>query len=281
MTHASSRTQPFWRLVEESLSEASYLWARLDSALQAHDYTLAEVQTWVEGRLLGALDGVRLGGAAAIAPLIAPGLQDADQGVVSVAAYLLSLLADTEAERTLEGGLREASGETVQAFTRGLGRAGRVEALHELWGRVEDAAPCARAAVLEALSFNGEAPETDWTRLLAHDEPQLRRAAAQALRYLAGPAFQQVADYGLYSEDLQVRNLTISAGIAGGNAHCWQRCVSLVRAPDTEGVGTLLPLVALLGSPRDQEAVFQARTIPELSIEALWALGFVGTLPAV
>ncbi|MDB4985290.1 MAG: hypothetical protein JWN04_468 [Myxococcaceae bacterium] len=280
MTRAAVTTRPLFHLVEESASEASFLWTRLDAALDAHDYVLAEVHTWVEDRLLGALDGVRLAGVAAIDPVLRPALECEDHGAVGSSVYLLSVLSDARADQVLELGLRSiATPELASAYARGLGRAGRVDALHALYERVEDAAPQARAAVLEALAFCGHAPEVDWHTLLADQDASLRGAAARALRFAPARVLQGALEQAFYSPDRRVRNGALAAGVAAGDGASLRRCVALTHAADADA-GPLLAIVAMLGAEREQGYLLDALATPGLCRDALWALGFLGTAGA-
>lgn len=280
MSNLTIGSPPLWHLVEESLMEAEFLWTRLDDKLDAHDHTLAEVEAWVECRLLGALDGVQLAGASAIEPLLADALQQRDLGLVSAAAYVLAVLADPRADRALEAALREVSAYRAPAFARGLGRAGRVPALHALWARTQDAPAIARAVVLEALSFCGEAPRADYTALLEDPDASLRNAAASALRFVPAALLDTYAQLALDSKDTGVRNRAIAAGVAAGNAHCWRSCLRHVKAPDPDS-GPLLLLAGLLGSAREVGWLIDTLKEPALCRDALWALGFAGTASAV
>ena len=57
-----TRNAMLWDLVQESFDEAAFLWSRWEEALASHARDLAGVSFWVEERLFGSLDGIRLGG---------------------------------------------------------------------------------------------------------------------------------------------------------------------------------------------------------------------------
>jgi hypothetical protein len=80
-----------WSLVEQSLSEADFLWTQLDQFFDTHPHSFADVEARLEPRLLGALDGIRVAGTSAIEPLLQPAIRDTEPGVASVAAYVLSM----------------------------------------------------------------------------------------------------------------------------------------------------------------------------------------------
>ena len=141
-----------WRLVEESLSEAAFLWRRLDSALDAPDHTLEDAERWVQERLFGALDGVLIAEDAAIEPLLTDALADPDPGYVSVAVYLLAVLRSPKAVGVLEQRLRELTPEQFPLFVAGLRRTHDAELFQQLRARLGAKAPLADAALIEALT---------------------------------------------------------------------------------------------------------------------------------
>jgi uncharacterized protein (TIGR02270 family) len=268
--------------VEESLSDAAFLWTRLDQALAAPDHTLPDVERWVERRLFGALDGVRLGGSSAASPLLSEAFVDQDPGLVSVAAYLLATISTAPALSVLEDGLRQLTEDRVSAVARGLGRAGNVSALRALWSRLEKASAACRASVLEALAFCGEAPDADWKSLLLEEHSALSRAVASALAFVPSPQRAELMWLALRSSDLEVRSRSNMAALIAGDSAAWHRCRDWVRACDAEltHVSTML-VVAMLGSRSDHALLCKAVTVPALKRDALWALSFAGSCDAV
>jgi uncharacterized protein (TIGR02270 family) len=269
-----------WSLVEQSLSEADYLWTQLDESFDTPARSFADVEAWVEPRLLGALDGVRVAGTAAVEPLLRDSIRDLELGVASVAAYALSMLSDPGADRVIEQAVREVSYHHGAAYVRGLGRAARVPALHALWERLNDASGSARAVVLDALSFCGQAPDADWKSLLDDAEPRLRAAAASALRFASPLSIERYVHFACDTSDTEARNRALTAGVAAGSGSAWRRCLHYLKAPDRRS-GPLLLLAATLGTDRELSRVIEARREPELGRDAVWALGFAGTVPAI
>ncbi|HEY6882364.1 MAG TPA: hypothetical protein VI299_30240, partial [Polyangiales bacterium] len=182
-------------------------------------------------------------------------------------------------ERALEHALRAATPETALAWARGLGRAGRVEALRTLWQRIQDASPAARAAVLAALSFCGFAPELDWLSLLASEDATLRHAAADALRFAPPRLLADALEHTFVAADWSLRVRALCAGVAAGDAVSWQRCIGLSRSAPAQS-GPLLALVALLGGQHEHTYLLRALEFPTARRDALWALGFAGTVRA-
>ena len=66
MSPLQAATEPFRDLVDESFDEAAFLWRRWESELTSLTRNLDEIWSWTEDRLHGALDGVRVGGAAGL-----------------------------------------------------------------------------------------------------------------------------------------------------------------------------------------------------------------------
>lgn len=270
---------PIWRLVEESMSEAAFLWLRLDSALNADDHSLEDVERWVEERLQGALDGVCVAGSSALDSLLPEALEDEDLGAVAAAAYLTAGLKDSRSLRLLEQALRQATPARAAPLACALGRTGDCALLHALWTRMAEGEACARASLLDALTFCGEAPSTDLRSALESPEPALRRAAARALRFLPSSARDKLVSRALASADLAVRTHACIASLAAGDAQAWNACVARAKPLDLD-CAELLPLLAALGSAREHARVEEALSVPELRRQALWALGLVGTRDA-
>jgi uncharacterized protein (TIGR02270 family) len=279
---SSAAPKLIWRLVEESLSDAAFLWTRLDQALDAADHTFPDVERWVERRLIGAMDGVRVAGSAAFSPLLSEAFVDQDPGLVSAAAYLLTSAGTAPALKALEDNLRQLTGERVSAVARGLGRTGNTGALHSLWSRVQDASSACRASVLEALVFCGAAPEAAWTSLLTSDHAALRHASASALAFLPPARRADVMWLALRSADCEVRNRANIAALISGDSAAWPRCCEAVHARDAEVTRPpAMLMVAMLGSKGEQAQLCAALSVPELKRDAIWALSFAGSIDAV
>lgn len=278
--HATTQPPVIWRLVEESLSEAAFLWRRLDRALEAPDHTLEDAERWVQERLSGALDGVLLAADAAVAPLLTEALTDPDPGYVSVAVYLLAALRTPKANLVLEERLRELVPEQLPLFVAGLRRTHDTALLQQLHVRLGSTARLASAALIEALTACAAPVDLDYKACLSSDEPTLRRAAASALGQLSSSQRAEIMWVALQSPDIEVRTRAILAAVLAGDSNAWRRCVEAVRkAPRTSG--PLLCLTAMLGSSDEHAVVINALAEPEVTVDALWALGFAGTRSAV
>ena len=279
MTTSRSTPPVIWRLVEESLSEAAFLWLRLDGALDAEDHQLLDVERWVEGRLFGALDGVRVAGPRVLDGLLPEAIRDVDLGAVAAAAYVTANLKDVAATRLVEDVLHESPAERWAALACGLGRAGQTELLHALGSRLGPAHALGQTILLEALTFCGEAPRTSLQAWLESPEAELRCAAARALRFLPSSERDKLISRALASPDPQVQTHACIASAAAGDPQAWSACTARAARLDLHSA-PLLPLLAACGGSREHACVGEALSVPELRRHALSALGFAGTRAA-
>jgi hypothetical protein len=141
-----------WSIIHDSLDEAEFLWHRRDVMLNAHDQTLGDVETWVEDRLLGAIDGLTVAGKAGVNRVLAPALDSDESSRVSAAAYA-----------SLSGGTAEGMSAFRSAFLAGTkGRLGALQrglelvpvAINDLAPAMTNASPQVLAGFLEARAFN-------------------------------------------------------------------------------------------------------------------------------
>ena len=90
MSDSPARARPavIWDLVEESFEEAEFLWQRWEDGLASHARDLTGTAFWVEERLAGSLDGIRVAGDAAFEPLLAPAMASDELWRLSVAAHV-------------------------------------------------------------------------------------------------------------------------------------------------------------------------------------------------
>lgn len=277
MSAARPTGQPLWSFVEESLDEAGFLWTRWEAALESTDLTLADVSTWVEDRLFGALDGVRVAGDAAVEPLLVPALAERDLGRVSAAAYVLASLGSAAAHEALCNALRGADARSGPALEAALARLPSLSVLSALWQYVgASASPHGRAALLGAFASQGHVPDLDLRAYLEDPAPCVASAAARVIARAPVAQREAALGAGIASSVPEVRNQAIASGLRTGSARAWKCCQARVRALDADS-GPLLLWAALLGGPEERASVRAAAKLPALARDALWALGFSGT----
>jgi uncharacterized protein (TIGR02270 family) len=278
---------PLWSLVEESLDEAAFLWSQWEDALLTHAHDLASVSFWIEERLLGAVDGLRAGGAPALDPLLIPALGGDDGLRATAAAHAIAGEAEAAGMAALIEAWRGAGPERLAALQRALeltpidpapgpGKGGSWERFERA---LDGAGPGARAALLDAQAFQGLAPRRAIAEGVASGHPGLQAAALRALRHTpVVPGLPAVESY-LDAPDRTVRDAAIETGLIQGSPSAWTRCQELLAAP-APGDGGALLLGALLGPERVQPKLAAAAANPQLRGQALFALGFAGTRAA-
>ncbi len=270
---------PIWRLVEGALDEAEFLWQRWQATLWTHAYDLDGVSFWVEERLLGALDGLRVGGRAALDSLLIPALGAEDRFRVAVAAHLLATSGEPHAMDALVAAVGESKGARLIALEQGL----QLVRSKAVFGILDDvlvsAGPAHRASALRMQAFQQRDPGAQIEQALESDDAALQTAALQALRHTTALAGAVAVERHLGASDPALRDAAIETGLVRGMGGAWARCRE-VAASSTADAGRTLLLVALLGFHDDQKTVVKAVADEALEKDALFALGFAGTRTA-
>jgi len=269
--------QPLWDIVEESFEEAEFLWGRWERALDAHDRDLDGVSSWVEERLLGALEGVRVAGDAAIESILGPALADDEPSIVATAAHVLATMRTPRALDTLITALQSAAPEKLDVLRRGIELVETPELLSCVAKKIATPTLSLQAGFLRTAAFRRHNIAPTVFELASNADPHVQRAAALAARYADPQVRAQCAEYGLCYTDLPARNAAIETGLLAGLSSSWNACLHSASGAGSE---SLLVLIALLGRPADQEVLFRALAAEPTQKSALWALGFAGTAVA-
>ena len=124
---ASVRPTLIWDLVEESFDEAEFLWHRWEDGLLSHARDLAGTAFWVEERLAGSLEGIRVGGDAAFESLLAPAMASDHPWRLSVAAHVAATSDSRQARDVLSIMMGVASGPRLATFRRAVELAPQAE----------------------------------------------------------------------------------------------------------------------------------------------------------
>lgn len=262
----------FWSIVEESLDEAEFLWRRRDGMLAAHDRTLNDVETWVEDRLLGALEGLVVAGEAGIERVLGPGLASDEPARASVAAYALLTSRTPRGLELFESALLAAAEARLLALRRGLELV--PAAIEALAPTVKAAPPPVLAAYLDACAFQQRATGYAVGELLASRDAPLQRAAARLLRF-ADAATQRACAPALALSDPEARDLAVESLVIGGLPQAKAACRELAAA-ELRGSASLLLLLAMVGTPEEHKIVLAALGTEARQKDAIWALGFGG-----
>ena len=275
---APARPLPLWDLVEESFSEAAFLWGRFEDALASPQRDLAAVSFWVEERLLGNLDGVRVAGVAA-RDLLTAALAGDDPLGVTAAAHLLATDTLAAAIEVLVPALRAAAPEALPRFGRALQLVRSDVLLARLERDLAALGPELVAMLVEVRGFKRGEPGILVAEALGASHPGLLTAGLRALRHLAPdrPGRNTVVAH-LDSGDVARETAAVETGLILGVPAAWTRCERGVTGA-RPAAHLFLP-VALLGDNRAQAALYVALADPALQKSALFALGHAGTKAA-
>jgi uncharacterized protein (TIGR02270 family) len=173
------------------LAEFQFLWEQRKAALRSPEYALRDVARLQE-RIAAHLDGLLLGGEAAV-PTLEAGLAGEDPQTVFAAAYvLLALRVPTAAQRVVEAFLH-AEAEKLEALCQSLCH-GAINLVEKPLREAVAWAPAPTAvAALEALAFHRKAdPGIDrLVEFLQDENPQVRRAAWRIMAIVYSPGAGQ------------------------------------------------------------------------------------------
>ncbi len=275
----TSSDKILWDVMEEHLEEAGFLWTMWERALDAPDYVLDELAAREERRLVAHLDALVIGGAEVAEQLLLPALEQ-DEAETSVAAGL-ALTAGKQGAAVL-GALGAAEEMTPGVW--GQRRALELSALDSVVDGLEElcatgGSPSARALALEALAFHGAHTGPLPAALLESEEPHVMRALLRAAPVAPGDPPRDLVQRGLSAEDAGVRDAALSTGVLLEIEAARERCTLLVEQRQP-GCRMAMEVEGLLGGAAGMERLATALEVPELQHDALWSLGFCGSVEA-
>ena len=276
-----TRANIFWHLVEESLDEAEFLWTRWETFLDSPALSLAKVDFWVEQRLRGALDGVRVAGDAAIEPLLEPALASDTPGRIAAAAYVLASLATPRALTLLTRAIESFAGPSLDAVRRGAERCDNARVLPSLVPLLRTGSSQAQAAVLDIHVARGvDAGAAGVTALLASADPLVRAAALRAARFCPSISTEQLA-FALDAAEPEVAVAAIETSLWRGSADAWEVCLrSLTPSAAAVPYRSLAPVLAMSGSARAERRLYQLLDCEPLQRDLAFALSYSGRVEA-
>lgn len=269
---------PLWSLIEDSLDEAEFLWRRWEDALSSHAQDLDGVSFWIEERLFGSLEGVRVGAEPALEQLLVPALDAEDPFRATAAAYLLATETAPRAFQSLVHAMRSAAPERLGIFERALSLSHSDLLLARLDRELAGVGPALGASLLDARTFQGREPTTAVSDALGSGEPLLQAAALRALRFGAPQLGMNAVTTACRSADAGVVDAAMESGLILGSAEAWSVCRQRAAAPAPAPRARLL--LGLLGTERDQASLYDALTLETSRHEAMFTLGFAGTCAA-
>jgi uncharacterized protein (TIGR02270 family) len=261
-------------VLEEHLDEAAFLGSQWERALVSPRYELADIAE-LEERLLAHVDGLVVGGEAAVSELLLPGLEtDEPERISASALALLAGKGKHEREETL--GVFDSGDEVQRA---GIGRAmelSEVEGLEAvLLERLTAEEPALQLAAFQVLAFRGAVPPEVRTQWLYRDEAGPVSAALRDPRPLPPQVVQAVLPQLLVDPRPGVREAAIAAGLVSGARGAWKACRKVAEEGGA-GRRQALVVLALGGDERDAEWLAGLLRQEALRADVLWALGFSG-----
>jgi len=269
-----------WDIYEEHLDEAAFLWGQWRSALDAATFALHDVIVGPEERLRAHLDGLVLGGTRVAEKLLVPALGDDDAGKVAAAAWALVQAEDADHLNAVVEALGKAEKKEARvALAQALVYAPRADLMTRTLPLLADSPPALQAVIVDIAVTRGGLAQLPLEALLATRNPELSAAALRAVRRAPHPDHARFVEPALASPYVAVREAAIEAGVILGLRGAWQACNKLV-ARNASGSRLPLALLALGGDTADLNTVIKRLGVKTLQREALWALGFSGTVDA-
>src|SRR5215217_206332 len=261
-------------VLEEHLDEAEFLWSRRERTLVSGIHELADVVE-LEERLLAHVEGLVVGGDAALNMLLLPALEaDESERISAAALALLSGGGKRELEAMLA--VLDSGDEAPRAA---IGRAMALSEQPELAAvllkrlTADFASPCAVA--FDVLASRGALPQETRTEWLYRDAAEPVIAALRAPGPLPRAIAQTLLPRLVVDPRPGVREAAIMVGLISGAPAAWMACLKVAEEGGT-GRRECLVALALGGEARDAE--WLASLLPHASLRAdvLWALGFSG-----
>jgi uncharacterized protein (TIGR02270 family) len=279
MSPLHSVGEPLHDLIDESLDEASFLWRRWESELTSLTRNLDEIWSWTEDRLHGALDGVRIGGANII-DMAAEALGSSDLDRITATTAVLASSAERDATDAVVTALGIADGEKLRAIVRALELLGSDQVLRAAASALAAGEPAHAGALCRLKAFRRVAPGDEMLKAVKSNIPEPQIDAVRAAPYLPARQAEEWITAATRSGDAGVRSAAVESGLSIGTDSAWNIAKSFARQLDAHS-GPYLKLVAMFGSAEEHEIVYAALPIPALQVQAIWALGHIGTVRAV
>ena len=263
-------------VLEEHLDEAAFRWLQWERALEAPDFSLADVARQEE-QLAAHLHGLVLGGAEAAECLLWPALDSGEATRITAAAF--ALLAQGHVEALLNFMQGDAL-EARAAVRRAVELSAAPTLGEHLLPLLKRDDVSLQAQLLEALAFRQEAPAELLAESFLHEEPQARMAALRASPPLHEATARRLLPRLLESGHPGIRAAAMEAGLASGARVAWEACRQAVCACNAHTPHAMV-LLALFGTDADTALLVDMLETPEMRPHALWALGFSGRLVAM
>lgn len=274
-----------WDVEEQHLDEAEFLFEAREAACDSPDYSLAELATGPEQRLLGHIDALCVGGPVVAELLLLPTLEDSSQDYERIAAATLALCAGSPGlhhERLLA---------ILDTAERDEPRRGVIRAL-ELCDdpRLDEALVRSLTSVrgpgvaarLDVLAGRQIATGSWLSNFLLSDDLDVARAAARLARSCPNQDVLQHLGPLAQSGDPAVQRATLETALCRQLGGAWELAAYWALCPgESPFRRDALIWVALLGDAAAHQRILELLDDPQTRADALWAAGFAGRAAAV
>jgi uncharacterized protein (TIGR02270 family) len=278
----SSADVVLWDILEEHFDEAEFLFGQWEQALHSPRYTLGELASTVERRLEAHVDGLVVGGPDVAARLLDPNLANADEPAKATIAVLALLSeCDTKTAARVLDVLQSSQGPLQEAIARGLvlTNSPLVDRLMLERFRASDLQP-QNAILMETLTRRGVDTRERLPRCLRSSDQALVSSALDAVGRFGHREMLPEVESFFRAGESELRHRAVKTGLALSSRAAWDLCRQLAagvpRVPDPE----FTVFVAALGRPVDHQILYRQLENPQSLEQALWCLGFCGTLEA-
>jgi uncharacterized protein (TIGR02270 family) len=268
-----------WSIVEDSFDEAEFLWGKRERVLDSHAQNLANLSSWTENRLLGAMDGILVAGDAAVETLLAPALAGESAWRASVATFVLASMGGDAALAALTSALRVLPPERLTAVRKGL-ELGGSDVWLERVGRALGTIPSHLLALFTDVraSLGGDAT-AQLGSLLADPDENVQAAAVRLARNSPQVTAAAVAEHGLRIEQPEIRIEAVELGLMVGLPAAWTVGMQIL-AQREPGFARMAIAAAALGGERERPMLLAALEVDDFRRDVLFALGFAGSRAA-
>jgi uncharacterized protein (TIGR02270 family) len=265
-----------WHIVKQSFSEAEFLWGRWEAALDSHRHTLRDVGFWVEERLLGAIDGIALGGARAVDELLRPAIEGRRRRPATAAAYVLSSMG-RDGDEALFAAMRTATPERVDDLARGMELTDDPHAPERWFLRVRELPPAGQAAIIRVFAYRQLAAPPGMDTIV---DGRALAVQCQCLA-LAGttraPWARPYIDWGLERSNPALRIAAARSGMILGIRRARHVAREVIEAGVDGAEELLVPIALGYGEPALPLVLDRLRRVgpSRAAFEALTAIGTV------
>lgn len=274
-----------WDVEEKHLDEAEFAFEIWEAALDAPNYTLAEIAAGPEQRLLAHVDALIVGGPLVAERLLLPTIADPDACYERVVAATLAFCGAEHQHSTgrVLSILTEADeGEQRRGIMRALDLVVDRSLDAELVRAIDCPRELATAAILEILARRRARVDDRVSTFLQSEEPSIARAAARLVRHCPDPRALHGLDSLAQSNDSALCHAALETALCRQLAGAWESAVYWAfMSANSPFRRDALTWVAILGDAAVHQRLLALVDSPEHRAAALWALGFTGRVAAV